>query len=35
LLNELSDWSARGEGEDLDDDLTLVAFHVKPTDTTA
>jgi|SRR5271165_623731 len=28
LLEELSDWSARGEGEDLDDDITLVALHV-------
>jgi len=35
LLNELSDWSARGEGEDLDDDLTLVAFHVNPPGATA
>jgi serine phosphatase RsbU (regulator of sigma subunit) len=35
LLNELSDWSARGEGEDLDDDLTLVAFHVKAPGATA
>ena len=35
LLNELSDWSARGEGEDLDDDLTLVAFHVKAPGRTA
>jgi phosphoserine phosphatase RsbU/P len=28
LLEELSHWSARGEGEDLDDDITLVALHV-------
>src|SRR6516162_7253646 len=35
LLNELSDWSARGEGEDLDDDLTLVAFHVQAPGATA
>jgi len=35
LLKELSEWSARGEGEDLDDDLTLVAFHVKAPGRTA
>src|SRR5271169_1164167 len=29
LLEELSHWSARGEGEDLDDDITLVALHIK------
>ena len=28
LLKELSGWSARGEGEDLDDDVTMVAIHV-------
>lgn len=28
LLEELSLWSARGAGEDLDDDITLVALHV-------
>ena len=32
LLEELACWSARGEGEDLDDDITMVAIHV--TDTT-
>jgi len=32
LLKELAFWSARGEGEDLDDDITMVAIHV--TDTT-
>ena len=32
LLKELACWSARGEGEDLDDDITMVAIHV--TDTT-
>jgi sigma-B regulation protein RsbU (phosphoserine phosphatase) len=29
LLEELSCWSARGSGEDLDDDITMVAIHVK------
>jgi len=29
LLEELSRWSARGAGEDLDDDITLVAIHIK------
>jgi len=29
LVEELSRWSARGPNDDLDDDLTLVAFHVK------
>jgi serine phosphatase RsbU (regulator of sigma subunit) len=29
LLEELSRWSARGPSEDLDDDLTLVALHIK------
>jgi sigma-B regulation protein RsbU (phosphoserine phosphatase) len=28
LLEELSRWSARGPGVDLDDDITLVAIHV-------
>ena len=28
LLKELSCWSARRQGEDLDDDITLVAIHV-------
>jgi sigma-B regulation protein RsbU (phosphoserine phosphatase) len=28
LLEELSRWSARSAGEDLDDDITLVALHV-------
>jgi sigma-B regulation protein RsbU (phosphoserine phosphatase) len=28
LLEELARWSARGEGEDLDDDITLVTIHV-------
>jgi phosphoserine phosphatase RsbU/P len=28
LLEELSHWSARSEGEDSDDDITLVALHV-------
>ena len=32
LLKDLACWSARGEGEDLDDDITMVAIHV--TDTT-
>jgi serine phosphatase RsbU (regulator of sigma subunit) len=29
LLAEVSRWSARGPGADLDDDITLVAIHVK------
>jgi serine phosphatase RsbU (regulator of sigma subunit) len=29
LLAEVSRWSARGAGEDLDDDITMVAVHVK------
>jgi serine phosphatase RsbU (regulator of sigma subunit) len=29
LLEELSHWSARGPAEDLDDDITMVAIHVK------
>jgi hypothetical protein len=29
LLEELSRWSARGSTEDLDDDVTMVAIHVK------
>ena len=29
LLVELARWSARGEGEDLNDDLTMVTIHVK------
>jgi phosphoserine phosphatase RsbU/P len=29
LLEELSRWSARGHAEDLDDDITMVAIHVK------
>jgi sigma-B regulation protein RsbU (phosphoserine phosphatase) len=29
LLEELSRWSARGKTEDLDDDITIVAIHVK------
>jgi serine phosphatase RsbU (regulator of sigma subunit) len=29
LLEELSSWSSRGSGEDLDDDITMVAIHVK------
>ena len=29
LLEELSRWSARGSAEDLDDDMTIVAIHVK------
>jgi sigma-B regulation protein RsbU (phosphoserine phosphatase) len=29
LLEELSRWSARDSGEDLDDDITMVAIHVK------
>jgi phosphoserine phosphatase RsbU/P len=28
LLKELSEWSARGAGQDLDDDITLVAIHL-------
>jgi len=28
LLEEISRWSARGPGQDLDDDITLVALHV-------
>jgi len=28
LLEELARWSARGEGEDLDDDITMVTIHV-------
>jgi len=31
LLNELARWSARGEGEDLNDDITVVAIHVADT----
>ena len=31
LLVELSLWSARTKGEDLDDDMTMVAIHVKDT----
>jgi serine phosphatase RsbU (regulator of sigma subunit) len=31
LLNELSRYSARTEGQDLDDDITMVAAHVKDT----
>ena len=29
LLEELSQWSARESGDDLDDDITLVAIHVE------
>jgi len=29
LLEELARWSARGEGEDLDDDISLVTIHVR------
>jgi phosphoserine phosphatase RsbU/P len=29
LLEELSRWSSRGSGEDLDDDITMVAIHVE------
>ena len=29
LLEELARWSARGEGEDLDDDITMVTIHVR------
>ena len=28
LLEELSRWSAHRQGEDLDDDVTMVAIHV-------
>lgn len=28
LLTEVSRWSARGPGEDLDDDITMVAIHI-------
>jgi serine phosphatase RsbU (regulator of sigma subunit) len=28
LLQEVSQWSARGPGQDLDDDITLVAIHI-------
>jgi serine phosphatase RsbU (regulator of sigma subunit) len=28
LLREVSQWSARGPGQDLDDDITLVAIHI-------
>ena len=28
LLGELARWSARNDGEDLDDDITLVAFRM-------
>jgi serine phosphatase RsbU (regulator of sigma subunit) len=28
LLDELARWSARGEGKDFDDDITVVAIHV-------
>jgi phosphoserine phosphatase RsbU/P len=28
LLEELASWSARGDGEDLDDDITMVTIHV-------
>ena len=28
LLEELARWSARGEGKDLDDDITMVTIHV-------
>lgn len=28
LLEELGRWSARGQGADLDDDITMVTFHV-------
>jgi sigma-B regulation protein RsbU (phosphoserine phosphatase)/two-component system sensor histidine kinase ChiS len=31
LLNELARYSARAEGEDLDDDITLVAIHATDT----
>jgi len=29
LLNDVTEWSARGLGEDLDDDITMVALHVE------
>jgi sigma-B regulation protein RsbU (phosphoserine phosphatase) len=29
LLEELSRWSARGSAEDLDDDITMVAIHIR------
>jgi phosphoserine phosphatase RsbU/P len=29
LLEELSRWSARGPAEDLDDDMTIVAIHIR------
>ncbi len=29
LLEELSRWSARGSAEEMDDDITMVAIHVK------
>ena len=29
LLDDVAQWSARGLGEDLDDDITMVALHVK------
>jgi phosphoserine phosphatase RsbU/P len=29
LLEELSHWSDRGLGEDMDDDITIVAIYVK------
>jgi sigma-B regulation protein RsbU (phosphoserine phosphatase) len=29
LLEELSHWSARASAEDMDDDITMVAIHVK------
>jgi phosphoserine phosphatase RsbU/P len=28
LLEELARWSARGENQDLDDDITMVTIHV-------
>ena len=31
LLEEVSRWSARRQGDDLDDDITMVAFHVSNT----
>jgi hypothetical protein len=31
LLGELAHWSARGEGEDLDDDITMVTIRVTDT----
>jgi len=33
LLEELSRWAARGPGEELDDDITMVAIHVKKDET--